>query len=244
MIQINKEVITTELLCDYPQVTLEKPRENSDVNPRPIFSFLQFRLYTSIKINCKITNLYRINWYAYEMIAITNSIFDDSQQSNAKDDAEYVTLPQSASKFSSRFHKFRPIPNLSYTYQSEDITFMPRSLKIGLHLICVNVAMLNVVGLNSTDCIYIDIVLPPIVAGINYGLRRSIRHGKVVVMDAISASYDPDTQTIADVQNPSYEPQTSNLIFKMSCPFLVESDSADQVSLEEKKLMFGEETSK
>ena len=146
-------------------------------------------------------------------------------------------LPKSAEKFSSPSYKYESIPGLSYTSKSEDITLPPRFLKLGLHLICINVAMLNV-PLNSSDCIYVQNVLPPLVAGISYGVRRSVRHGDVIVMDAVSASYDPDVQTLADVQSPTYDASSSNLKFRMSCPFVVKKDSADRVSFDEKLLMF------
>ena len=228
-----------ENLCEYPVVKVEKYSKNSVEFPRVIPSFLNFRLYTNIKINCKITTLTYINWYAYEMVKIEKNIFGlDQPLASADDTNDYVTLPNSAEKFSSPFYKFKSVPGLSYTSKSEDITFPPRFLKLGLHLICINVAMFNVPGLNSSDCIYINNVLPPLVAGINYGVRRSVRHGDVIAMDAFSASYDPDIQTFADVQSPTYDASSSNLMFRMSCPFVVKKDSADQVSFDEKLLMF------
>ena len=208
---------------------LEKHQQNSIATPQITFSFLQFRLYTSIQINCKITSLTNTNWFAYEMIESSEATEDDEQ---------YAELPDSASEFSSRFYKFKQITGLTYTSNSEDITFKPRFFKLGLHLICINVAMLNVDELDATDCVYVQVSLPPIVAGINYGVGRSVHHGDVILMDAVSASYDPDIQTLEDVQDPSYNSQSSKLNFLMSCPFLVEPDSIDAMDSSEKALMF------
>lgn len=232
-------VTVTEILCDYPTVSLEKQPTNSIASPRQIFSFLEFRLYTSIKIECDITSLTEMTWWAFEMIeSLPDSILSDSITDILS--GEYVTLPKSAERFSSPFYKYKPISGLSYTSKSEDITFEPRFFNLGLHLICVNVAMFNVPGLNATDCIYVNNVLPPLVVGINYGVRRSVRHGDILVMDATSASYDPDSQTLAQVQSPTYNASSSGLTFRMSCPFLVKKDSADQFSSDEKLLMFEE----
>ena len=230
-------VRVTEVLCEYPFVAIDKNPQNAFNSPQRIFSFLEFRLYTSISINCKITSLTDISWFAYEMIENSASSLESSQTSN--DQEKYDVLPESASKFSSRFCYYREVNGLIYTSKSEDITIQARFLNIGRYLVCVNVAMLNVDGLDTTDCVYIDIVLPPLIAGIANGVARSVKHGEVVVMDALTASYDPDVNKLTDVQNPNYNFSASNLVFRMSCPFLVNGDSADLAPIEEKKLMFG-----
>lgn len=228
-----------ENLCEYPLVEIEKFDGNSASLPRRIPRILDFRLYTEIQINCKITSQTVINWYAYEMVEtdVYNSDLIEPV-TTLNDVSDYVTLPKFAERFSSYFYKYKSVSGLIYTSKSEDITFKSRFLDLGLHLICINVAMFNVPGLNTADCIYINYVLPQVVAAFNYGVRRSVRHGDLIELDAVSASYDPDIQTIAEVQNPAYNAALSTLTFRMSCPFVVKKDSADQFSSDEKLLMF------
>ena len=226
----------TAILCQYPFVAIEKNRQNSVAIPQVILSFVELRLYTTIRINCKITSLTYIQWFAYEMIENIVSSFDDSREEADLED--YDILPESAEKFSSRFYNYQEVHGLTFTSKSEDITIKPRFLKIGRYIVCVNVAMLNVEGLDSTDCIFIIIALPPLVAGIANGVARSVQHGEVLKMNALKASYDPDVNTLADVSSPFYNISSSKLVFQFSCPFVVSGDSADQTDWEVKELMF------
>ena len=111
--------------------------------------------------------------------------------------------------------------------------------KLGLHLVCVNVAMFKVEGIHSSDCIYLNIVLSPLVAGISYGVRRAVGYKKVIEMDAASASYDPNRQKWSDIQNPSYNANAVGLTFTWSCPFLIEKSLSIISDDDSVALMFG-----
>ena len=230
------EVTVTVLLCEYPVVKVEKLPDNSIGNPRKTLSFLDLRLYTDIRINCKITSQTVIYWCAYAMEEVDPFAIDDSNQ--------YATLPDSASAYFSSLYNLIEIQGLQYTPQSEDIKIESHILRNGLHLICVNVAMLGVAGLDSTDCIYVDVMVPPIIAAFDYGVGRLVRHGDTITMNALSSSYDPDIHTLAEVQGASFDHGSSNFKFEMSCPFLVSNATDGQADLNEQVLMFTSDSSK
>ena len=231
------DVAVTEVLCEYPFVKIDKPIQNSILVPRVIFSFVEFRLYTSIRINCKITSLTDISWFAYEMIE--NPASPDDQTETPENSATSDFLPDLLSDFSTLGYSYKEVHGLSYTSKSEDIAFKARFLKIGIHLICVNVAMVGVEKLHSTDCVYVDISLPPLVAGFRNGVARSAQHGETIEINVLTSSYDPNVATLAEVRRPSYNYSATNLIFRFSCPFVVKGDTVDFADDEEKKLMFG-----
>ncbi|XP_076818399.1 uncharacterized protein LOC143464499 isoform X1 [Clavelina lepadiformis] len=238
-VQSSIEFAVTEILCDYPIVVLEKPNDNSVTVPRRIFSFLEFRLFSSFQIKCKLTSRTVITWYAYEMVDTLASSPLDSVGISSNDNDMYVDLPQSARKFSSERYKFKPVSGLQFTSNSEDIAIPVQFFKLGLHLVCVNVAMFKVEGIHSSDCIYLNIVLSPLVAGISYGVRRAVGYKKVIEMDAASASYDPNRQKWSDIQNPSYNANAVGLTFTWSCPFLIEKSLSIISDDDSVALMFG-----
>ena len=234
------DISVTELFCEYPKVKIEKQLENSLEKPKNVLSFVDFRLYTKIEINCKVSSQTIIDWFAYAMIEIGNSL-----TAMASNSMSHASLPKSANSFSSVKYKFIQIDGLQYTSQSEDIKVNSSLLSSGLHLICVNVAMAKVAELDSADCIYIRIILPNIVAGFNYGIGRSVRHGSIILMDAASSSYDPDVNTLPDIQDLSRDDTySSSFAFQMSCPYSINSSLDGQTDETEQNLMFTSNSSK
>lgn len=235
------DIAVTEILCDYPHVTVEKNKRNSRFQPRRVTSIVEFRLYSEIRLNCKSTNRFNVRWDAYQVFSVETSVaglnatLEDADIDNEEE--EFATLPSEAQKFSDPDIRFKKISGLQFTSKSEDIAIPRRFLPIGLYLICMNVAMDGVVGINTSDCIHVQIVLPPLVAAIEYGVRRTIGFGQIVDLNANSSSYDPNEGN-TEMFNGKLNSSTFEFIW--SCPYringeeLLEEDFAnydDELSL-------------
>lgn len=103
------------------------------------------------------------------------------------------------------------------------------TLDVGLHLICVNVAMTGIRGMNASDCIFANVVLSPLVAQFTFGVRRRVGFGQQVEMDAGSDSYDPDVHLIAkSVDHRAHSDDgfvQSNFTFSWSFMLEIEGDN-------------------
>nr|XP_018672665.1 uncharacterized protein LOC100182818 [Ciona intestinalis] len=226
-VEVSIDIAVTKIICDFPTVAIEKLNENSLQNARRIFSFLEFRLFSSISIDCSLTRVTIITWQAFTIFAKTSTDIVTTEEVK-EDTGEFVELPQSARKFASPNIKFKSVEGLRFTSKSEDITFKPRFFKMGPHLVCINVAMFQVPGVISSDCIFLDVILPPILAGITYGVRRAVSHGQMIEMDAGSASYDPSEESLSDAIDPNIITTSSNYTYSWSCPILLTKPLEDQ----------------
>lgn len=234
------DLSVTEILCEFPSVNIEKHYTNSYEKSRRVMSFLEFRIYASVRIDCKLTSNSSREWRAFNLIPVvkTSSLTSAPEQSMLE--VEFTRLPQTAQQFESDHYKLREVQGLVFSSKSEDVAIPTRFFPVGHHMVCLTVSMEGTEGINATDCVFLEIVLPPLVAAIKYGVLRAVGYGQTTLADAATASYDPDKVSQAEAdENQSLN---SEFYFQWSCPYLLEDEIENEEDFidvdDEAELMF------
>ena len=210
-----------EILCNIPKVRIEKSRLNAWDQPKRLLRSVSYRLYASVRPNCKLTNQMSYKWSAYYITDLSSSSLPQSGNAGTND-IQYSPLKFEERKFDEKHLRYSPVTGLKFTNTSEDISIPATFFNVGLHLICCNVAMTGVRGMNASDCMYANIVLSPLVAKFSFGVKRRVGAGKVIEMDAGSDSYDPDVQLLAESTGEAESnPVKSNFSFAWSFPIKI-----------------------
>lgn len=74
------------------------------------------------------------------------------------------------------------------------VYFKPRTLEVGLYIVSLNVSMIDIPGLYTEEHTYLKVDASPLVAEVKEGSTRLIGFDKILVLDGLTGSYDPDSK--------------------------------------------------
>ena len=157
--------VVRDVACHYPVVHIIGGGQQADV-PVKKFRSEKIILESSVDIDCEVSSEAHYVWSASKVF-IDNNVLD------------YKLKPYDVEAFSSGLFK---------------ILFYPRTFVPDLYKITLNVSMKEIPGLFQTDFTYLSILTTPLIARITGGSARYVGYDSLLVLDGVTASYDPDTE--------------------------------------------------
>ncbi|XP_039274067.2 uncharacterized protein LOC120348022 [Styela clava] len=227
-----KTIVVIKILCDYPRAQIDKSTSNSRSKPREVLKSLPFDLYSFTMIRCLISSQTSMTWSVYKEYEEedTRTVEEQNDFFEGLSDGQRSIHAFVKENYISDKYYYRFYPGLSYTSRSETIRIPRRFMMLNISLVCVNVAMVGVVGISTTDCIYIKVNPTPLVAGVIFGNARTVGHDEIIKISGIGASYDPD---ISEPEGglPDYSRENNdlgqNLFYHWSVLFLTNTSAGD-----------------
>ncbi|WAQ96807.1 AGRE1-like protein [Mya arenaria] len=160
---ISSIAIVRGVSCFYPKVNIIGGKNTVNLPLKRLVSELIVTSSTAV-INCESSNAAVYDWHVYKVVPGETYL-------------DYLLKPY----------------NISIAKTDKlKIYFQPRSFDPGVYKITLNVSMKGIPGLFSDDYTFLQVSPSPLVAAIKGGSARSVSYSKVIKIDGMSMSSDPD----------------------------------------------------
>lgn len=171
MATVSSLVVVSGISCFYPVVSFIGGRQTIEMPVKKLVSDLIVLESTAV-INCEATSGPMYKWNIQKVVEGDNYL-------------NHILQPYNID--------IAHVDNLK-------IYFQPKTLTVGLYRISLNVSMIGVPGLYSEEYTYLRVDASQLVVKIKGGNARQVSFNKNFILDGLTGSFDPDSNTKSHLQ--------------------------------------------